>query len=281
MDQLYEGMGLKIRRNENNQFLVVTLHYTADPERRTEEWKREAMAGMPEARWMQEQEIDYGAMFGTKVFPQISTHRGSIVVARQDEFTFSPSTPMWGGFDFGIRNPSSFHVYVWHDQKLYVIWELYKPCENLEEFCFEMKQCPYWERLRHIFADPHIWDQRSFNSKGTNSQSVGDQFRQHGVKKLVPSSNDEESWLSMMHQYWGNPTDPTFKIFSCCPQMIQEFETAAYPKMSDRQMLGKNFKEKMADVNNHAMDDCKYFMLSGSRLQQNTFKNPKMVEKWL
>ena len=84
-----------------------------------------------------------------------------------------------------------------------------------------------------------------------------------------------------MHQYWGNPADPIFKIFSCCPQMIQEFETAAYPKQTDRQMLGKNFKEKIADVNNHAMDDCKYFMLSGSRLRQNTFKNPTMVEKWL
>jgi hypothetical protein len=281
MEQLFEDTGLKIRRNANNQFCVVTLHYTADPERRSESWKKEAMAGMPEARWMQEQEIDYGAMFGTKVFPQISTHRANIVVPRQDEMTFPKSSQMWGGFDFGIRNPSSFHVYTWHDQRLYAIWELYKPCENLEDFCFEMTQCPYWEQIKYIFADPHIWDRRSFSSKGTTTQSVGDQFRKHGVRKLVPSSNDEEAWLSMMHQYWGNPADPIFKIYSCCPQMIQEFESAAYPKMTDRQMLGKNFKEKIADVNNHAMDDCKYFMLSGSRLQQNSFKNPRMVEKWL
>lgn len=281
MDQLYEGTGLKIRRNENNQFVVVTLHYTADPERRSEEWKKEAMAGMPEARWMQEQEIDYGAMFGTKVFPQISTHRANIVVPRDMQPTFSKSTPMWGGFDFGIRNPSSFHVYTWYEQRLYAIWELYKPCENLDEFCHDLKSCPYWEQIKYVFADPHIWDQRAFNSKGTGSQSIGDQFRQHGIRKLVPSSNDEEAWLTLMNQYWGNPEDPIFRIFSTCPQMIQEFETAAYPKMTDRQMLGKNFKEKMADVNNHAMDDCKYFMLSGSRLQQSSFKNPKMVEKWL
>lgn len=281
MQQLYEGEGLKIRRNENNQFVVVTLHYTADPERRSEEWKKEAMAGMPEARWMQEQEIDYGAMFGTKVFPQISTHRGQIVVSREAQMSFPASATMWAGFDFGIRNPSSFQVYVWHDGILYAIWELYKPCDNLEEFCFEMKQCPYWDRVRYVFSDPHIWDARSFNSKGTSTQAVADQFRAQGIKKLIPSTSDEEAWLSLMHQHWGNPAEPTFKIFDCCPQLVQEFEGASYPKMTDRQMLGRNFKEKMADVNNHAMDACKYFMLSGSRLQQNTFKNPRMVDKWL
>ena len=55
-------------------FRVLRLHYTADPEKdpTTElgkRWYDEARKGMPEARWRQEYELDYGALSGQLVFP--------------------------------------------------------------------------------------------------------------------------------------------------------------------------------------------------------------------
>lgn len=278
---LYEQTGLKIRKNNKNQFVVVTLHYTADPERRSQEWKDEAMAGMPEAKWLQEQEIDYGAMFGQKVFPQFTTNRQNIIVKAAD-FKIPSHIPLFGGFDFGIRNPTSFHVYGTWDGVTYALWEHYEPCRNLEDLCHTMKTCPYWERIKYVFADPHLFDHRGFNNKTGQSESVGEQMRrQYGIRKLVASSNDEAQWMAIMLKHWADPNDPTFKILDCCPAMIAEFDGAFYAKMTEKQQLVKSFKEKMVDVNNHALDDCKYYMLSGISYQPKSFKSPTMVQKWI
>jgi hypothetical protein len=94
------------------------------------------------------------------------------------------------------------------------------------------------------------------------------------------ASNDEAAWLALMRKHWGNPDDPTFKIFSCCPAMIAEFKGAVYAGMRQA-MMSANFKEAIADVNNHSMDDCKYYMLSMPKQQQQfTWKSPIMASKW-
>ena len=41
------------------------------------------------------------------------------------------------------------------------------------EFAQKMRDCPYWERLRYIAADPHIADLRHFGKDG-NGASIRD-----------------------------------------------------------------------------------------------------------
>jgi hypothetical protein len=55
-------------------FRVLRLHYSADPDKDPatkpgEAWYAEARRGMPDARWRQEYELDYGALSGQLVFP--------------------------------------------------------------------------------------------------------------------------------------------------------------------------------------------------------------------
>jgi hypothetical protein len=64
--------GLRIRRNERNRADVISMHYSADPGRRSEEWKATAMKGVPMYQWRQEQELDWTARGGNPVFKMLS-----------------------------------------------------------------------------------------------------------------------------------------------------------------------------------------------------------------
>lgn len=274
---LHTSEGLTIKKNDHNGFCVITLFYTADPAKRSEEWLREARSGLSDAKFRKEYLIDYTAMFGEKAFPEITSNTNIIVRPPHPEFP--PDLPVWGGFDFGIRNPSSFHVYTIYDGVTYAIWELFEPCKNIKEFAQKLKDCPYWPRLKYVAADPHTWDVRSFDVGG-NPASVAMQFWEAGITKFIKGNNDQLAWLATMRKHWASCDDPTFKIFDCCPNMIREFESAVYCSMSDKQSMVANYKETLLDHDNHSLDECKYFMNSRPAASPVKFKAPNMLNRW-
>lgn len=277
---LHESEGLLIWRNPKNKFCVVNLHHTADPNKRSQEWRAEAAAGMHPAKVRQEYDMDDEAMFGEKVFPEILNWEDRIVV-KPPYPEFGESQLYWGGFDFGQNNPSSLHVYTVADGVLYSVWELFEPCKNSQDFAKKIKACPYWHRMRYIAADPHLWDNRSHSMKDGSLQSVYDEFCRLGVSKFIKGNPDEAVWVGVMHKHWADPENITFKIFDCCPNQIREFKGAVYPTMSERLLATQNYRETILDKNNHTMDDCKYFMNSRPTLERKEVKFPKMVSRWI
>ena len=265
---IHEQQGLKIVKNIRNGFIVASLYYYADPAKRSAEWKRAAAQGMSKSKFEQEYEINYSAMFGEKVFPEIKSRSTEIIVPTGPyiDDQWPTDIPMYGGFDYGARNPSSFHVYAIFDSIIYAVWELYEPCKNIIEFAEKMKACPYWNQLRYISSDPSIFDLHQRDMSTGMPSSVFDQLYQLGIHKLVKSSTDEAAWLAQMQKHWLG-SEVTFKIHKRCYQMIDEFEQATYIQMSDRQLEGQNYKEKLVDKHNHALDDCKYFMNSRPSLK--------------
>jgi hypothetical protein len=211
---LHEQEGLRIVKNDKNRFAVVTLLYTADPAKRSPEWLAEARAGMHPAKFAQEYLIDYTALFGEKVFPEIGAGRDKIVV-REPYPEFGPEQVYWAGFDYGARNPSSFHVYTIADGVMYSVWELFESCKNIGDFSQKILECPYYNRIKYIAADPSIW----YNNTQARSGDLTSRyvlFVEAKVHKLIRGLTDEALWLAMMRQHWQDPQDPTFKIFSCC-----------------------------------------------------------------
>lgn len=278
---LHSSEGLTIHVNPKNEFCVVTLYYWANPAKRSEEWVREAKAGLSEAKFRQEYLIDYEAMYGEKVFPEIIAHRQSIVIEEPNWPTFPPDQVYWGGFDYGLRNPSSFHVYTRFDGVTYSVWELFEQCKNIKDFCAKLKACPYWSRIKYIAADPSIWSLRGFKADGTPC-GLDYQFWEQGIHKFIKGSQDEAAWLATMHKHWADPASPTFRILSCCPNQIRELSGAVYASMSDQAMATSNYRETLVDHNNHSLDDLKYYMNSqpSSRQEHTKFKDPIMVNRW-
>jgi hypothetical protein len=278
---IHDTKGLRIVRNGKNQFVVITLHHTADPDKCSPAWRKEAHAGMSDAQFAREYDIDYGAMFGERVFPEMLSHKDRIVVG--EPYPAFPSGQVYfGGFDYGMRNPSAFNVYTIWDGIVYAVWELYEPCRNINDFSAKLLACPYWDKLRWIAADTHIADLRHYGSDGLGA-SVLDQFVQRGIHKFVLAPNSEDAWLTIIHKHWGDPEEPTFKIFDCCPNLIREFGDASYVGQKNAgAVFTANAKEGIADVNNHALDACKYlFLMLPKQLDQKNAKYPSMVRKWI
>ena len=275
---LYESEGLTIHRNPKNKFVIATLFYFADPAKRRPEWARTVQASMTTRQWEKEYMISYTAQFGERVFPEIIEKRSAIVVPDMD---FN-SGQFWGGFDYGARNPSSFHVYTYMDGAFYAIWELYEPCKNIPEFAMKLKQCPYYHRLKYIAADPSIFDRRTHNALG-QTESVANLFLKEGISKFVAGSTDESSWLAQVRKHWESD-DPSFKISNACPQMIREFEQSIFEDYSnERSRELNNIKEGIQDKNNHALDDNKYFFNSQPFIRSGTTKKNKQdtAAKWM
>jgi len=274
---LHESYGLTIKRNAKNRFVVASLYYYADPAKRKEEWIKTVKAGMTQSQWEKEYEINYLAQFGERVFPELADRRDSIIVPEMDITT----EPVWGGFDYGARNPSSFHVYTYTDGAFYAIWELYKPCKNIREFAAELRNCPYYSRLKYIAADPSLFDKRTHSAEGT-PESVANLFIKEGITKFIRGNQDETAWLASMRKHW-QAADPTFKICANCRYMIKEFEEATFEDYrSEKMRQDANTKEGIVDKNNHAMDDCKYFMNSQPVVKLSNTAKPQtsIVDKW-
>lgn len=277
---LHQSLGLKIVRNPINQFIVCTLHHTADPNKRSEEWRREAAAGLTPEQAARELDIDYTAVMGAKVFPEITNYRSNIVI-EEPYPDFGPDVKYYGGFDYGPRNPSSFHVYTVIDGMVWSVWELFKPCHNVPEFVAEMKQCPYWNRIRWISADPSCWAPTQQQAAG-NPVSIYDLFWRNGVRNMIKGiNNQEDTWLAMMREHWTSE-DVTFKIFARCHNQIREFETSIFVNQSERQLLTSAYNERIQDKDNHSLDDCKYMMLNlpkaGTGSQQ--WEDPNQISRW-
>jgi len=277
MEILHQQQGLTIKRNEKNKFVVCTLFYFADPDKRTPEWEAEARMGMTEAQWAKEYLIDYTALYGEKVFPEIVSRREDIVV-KAPYPEIGPLVPCFGGFDYGARNPASFHVYAIMDGITYAVWELYEPCVNVAEFAQKMRDCPYWGQIKYVAADPSIWYSNQ-QMKDGNVTSIYNWFLQNGVSCFIKGLTDEAAWLATMRGHWGG--DVTFKIFDSCRGMVEEFEGAVF-QATNKNIINRAISDNIADYNNHAMDDCKYFMNSKPDvgLQHRDIKWPIMINRW-
>lgn len=278
---LHESTGLTIKRNTKNKFVVCTLFYFADPAKRSPEWEAEARTGMNEPQWRKEYLIDYTALFGEKVFPEIVTNR-SLIVVNEPHPEIDKNAICWGGFDYGSRNPSSFHVYTIINDVTYSVWELFEPCKNITEYAAKILACPWYLNLKYIAADPTFMNTKTQQVKG-GVVTVESLFVEEGVKKFIPGVRDEKAWLGIVRNHWKTPSDPTFRIFDCCQNQIREFENAVFQSVTDKQAQTTNQYEEMGLKNNHSLDDCKYFMNSmpQATIDSSKVKFKNMTSMWL
>ena len=87
---------------------VQRAHYSADPERAKPEWKeRERRKYTSQSAWQSEQEIEFGAGGGERLFADILTQYAHKIIIAPETSGFRPS-PHWtyfGGFDSGKAIP--------------------------------------------------------------------------------------------------------------------------------------------------------------------------------
>lgn len=99
--------GMDVRRNEDKDFTIVRIHYSADPSK-TKEWAEVQKKGYPSrVLWEQEMEISRRSSAGQLFYPQFSENPRRYMLRMRH----IPSGPVLRGYDFGGRNPACVWSY--------------------------------------------------------------------------------------------------------------------------------------------------------------------------
>jgi len=91
-------IGMELWKNEKNRFTVVQIHYTADPAKRSEEWKDKEKSGMPIKKWNQEYELKWESYTGVPVYTDFSKELHGTTERMYPHL----GLPLLRGWDFGL-----------------------------------------------------------------------------------------------------------------------------------------------------------------------------------
>jgi hypothetical protein len=107
--------GVRIWRNKKG-WKCFEIHYTADPDKRTPEWKARALSSMPDLQsFNREFEIDWTSTSGLPFYPvmykKYIEERSYFIRAQEIP---PPGVRICRGFDFGFHRPAC--VFAWQDK---------------------------------------------------------------------------------------------------------------------------------------------------------------------
>src|SRR5579862_5243881 len=150
---------------------VVSIHYTADPERDPEicpEWKRrERKTYSSQSAWDREQEMVDEAGGGELVFADLLRTYYNKIVITDPSWRPSSDWRIEAGFDHGKTNPTAFlRAYIDDDGVIYFCGEYYMPGKEVWQHGPEIRNMPDIRRICACYADPSIFDcvmQQSIN----------------------------------------------------------------------------------------------------------------------
>jgi hypothetical protein len=89
--------GVRVWKNKKNKFLVIELHYTADPEKRDPSYKESIKNSMPLQEYLREYELHWDTFSGQPVYPEF----GKLHILHNKPMPVV-GLPMLIGFDFGL-----------------------------------------------------------------------------------------------------------------------------------------------------------------------------------
>ena len=247
---------------------VMRMHYSSDEAKRPgtpgfEDWARQASSGyaggMKSPRWRKEMEIDYGALGGTRLFPEWENWaaNGKIVIPPFDPVGYR----LYGSFDHGWRNPASYHVHgINGDGAIVTLYELYGdhiPLQKIAEAIQgkdvtltdgrRFRANPFAGKESFKVADPSIWAEDQPMADNTN-KSIAELFRRSGVYFTKGERGGDTMVAEWLHgYYWRDPLLPLYRITTDCPKLIWEIGQQRHREFSAQVALNRDQPEELVD----------------------------------
>lgn len=266
---------------------VLEIHYTADPDKRQDteagrKWLNQAASeytgGVESPAWRREYEIDYGAMGGTLVFPELYNPQHPVFTPKMTTREVrARGMKIYAGYDFGRRHPSAFTVWG-HEtymvegdtrprSRWHALWELYETCDNYVEHCRKIRSCPYFAAgmIEIIKCDPQMGDRNQYSKKGMSGSktSMLKLFEEEGIILSPGQKGADLSLVELLKFWWSDPTDLRCFITSGCPNLQRELRGLKWEEHASAATASrKSPLEKIMDKNNDAFDSSAYVLTS-------------------
>lgn len=216
--------GIKVWENPVNKFKVARVHYSADPRKRTPEWREQARAGITWAEWMREYEIVWSSFDGIPVYGDDFAR--AFHVAEQP-LEWASGFPVIRGWDFGLG--AGGMACVWAQLlsygRLFVYKELTASDTDIEHFVPEVRRfSEQWFPGCVKYFD--VIDPSGFNRTQIDKRSCGTVMR--GLRlEPMPGEKAKVKRRQAVTRFLQTAVKglPSFQVDKeGCPQLIYGFE---------------------------------------------------------
>lgn len=227
--------GIRLWQNPKNNFMVFELHYTADPGKRTDEYRETIKNSLPLVEYLREYELHWDTFQGMPVFPEFSK-----IHITDEKPVPQPGLPMLLGFDFGLT-PAAI-VGQLQEEQLVIFEEYVEVNMGAERFSEKVMQ---ELRLKYpTFGDfKKNWltyiDPSGVFRKDTDETTCAHILNRKGFRCIPGPVPWEERRHGVLHwlQRLTSKGEPCFQIYGRgCPMLLKGFEG------------GYRFNEKAAEI---------------------------------
>lgn len=214
--------GLKRWENEINGFTVLRLHESADPRKRTKEWKAEARKGLDISTFLREHELIWASLEGKPVY---SDHWSREFHASRTPLGWQRALPVCRGWDFGLY-PATVFCQLFQYSRLMVIRELVGIDIDTERFIEEVNRLSHeWfpEATFYEFIDP-----TGKNRVGTDGRTYAQLLTRKPLraKRIIPGANAPAERKSGVIHFLSNNVKgtPCMLVDPSCEYVLKGFD---------------------------------------------------------
>jgi len=175
--------GIECWKNPNNGFVVIDLHYTANPAKRGHAWKEAIKNSMPIRDYMMEYEKNWQTFQGLSVYPDFNKDVHVMKEARKPEY----GLPLLLGWDFGLTPACIVGQLV--GNQLRIFHEFVEQNRGIESFApivmNKLKQLyPSWTDPDNDYIS--FVDPSGFSRNDVDERTCALELRKQGFKNLQP-----------------------------------------------------------------------------------------------
>jgi len=243
--------GLHQWTNPDNGFTVVRLHYTADPAKRSTEWKREARRGITWSEWMREYEIVSSSFDGTPVYGDDFSRAFHV---SKEPLEWNNRYPIIRGWDFGLGAGGMACIFsqLLSHGRLFVYREVLASDTDIEHFAPEVARLSNeWFPAAVKWFD--IVDPTGFNRSQINKKSCASVLRECKMEPIpgVASKVDRRRAVSKFLSSNQKGLPKMLIDGERCPMLVSGFEGGyCYEKAKD----GQNKEDPTKNEYSHPHD---------------------------
>lgn len=231
-DVKHPMQGVELWTNPKNKFTVMQLHYTADPAKRTKEFKDTVKGSMPTRQYQMEYELNWESWEGLPVFPDWDQTKNGT----KEEIKPILGLPLLRGWDFGLT-PACL-VCQLQGSTLVVLKEFTAINMGAERFSdIVLRECrllyPGWTDLKNQWRD--FIDPSGVFRKDTDESSCAQILQSKGIQTIPGEITWESRRTSVEYFLTGYTKEgPNLKVYiPACNMLVKGFNGGyRYPEKS-------------------------------------------------
>lgn len=215
--------GVEIWKNPKNKFVVVDLHYTADPRKRGEAWRDAVRSSLPVRDFLMEYEKSWQTFEGKPVYEDFNR---SLHVS-QHAVKPEPGISLLLGWDFGLTPACILAQLV--GRQLRILTEFIEENGSISKLAPVVRAHLHLNYLPWLNGDDKIInyvDPAGFQKAQTDERTCADIMREHGFKKILPGPVGWEARRRAVEDYLTKTYGEGPGIImsdEACPVLIEGF----------------------------------------------------------